>query len=212
LESEDCLPIPGEGKSLTSANYALAAAGQGKRVLLIDLDLRRPAAHLAFGLTSSSNEAGVTGYLAGKATLDEAIIRDVSGTGMDLMVSGVRAPNPGELLNEQRLSSLMAAVRARYDVIVLDTAPLLAVPDTRVIAAHADNVCLVVRADYVPKGASARVVRLLATGRTPLAGVVFNGFRERRGLIGANYSYGNYKYGTNGNPYGYGNEAYGSRD
>lgn len=204
--------IPGEGKTLTSVNFALAAAGQGKKVLLIDLDLRRPTVHLAFGLKSSSNEAGVTGYLAGKAPLEEAILHDVSGSGLDLMVSGVRAPNPGELLSGQRLSALMADVRGVYDVIVVDTAPLLAVPDTRVVAAHADNVCLVVRAEYVPKGATQRVMRLLAAGRTPLAGVVFNGFRERKRLVGLNYSYGNYKYGSSGNAYGYGNEAYGSSD
>jgi tyrosine-protein kinase Etk/Wzc len=144
--------------------------------------------------------------------LEEAILHDVSGSGLDLMVSGIRAPNPGELLNEQRLAALMTAVRGIYDVIVLDTAPLLAVPDTRVIAAHADNVCLVVRAEYVPKGATARVLQLLAAGRTPLAGVVFNGFRERKRLVGLNYSYGNYKYGYRGNAYGDGSNAYGSDD
>jgi Mrp family chromosome partitioning ATPase len=128
------------------------------------------------------------------------------------MVSGVRAPNPGELLNARRLAELMASVREIYDVIVLDSAPLLAVPDTRVVAAHADNVCLVVRAEYVPKGACTRVLRLLAAGHTPLAGVIFNGFRERKRLMGMNYSYGNYKYGSSGNAYGYGNDAYGSSD
>lgn len=202
--------IPGEGKTLTSVNFALAAAGQGKRVLLIDLDLRKPATHRAFGLQASVNEAGVTGYLAGKATLDEAILHNLCGTGLDLMVSGTRAPNPGELLNGERLASLMADARERYDVVVLDTAPLLAVPDTRVIALHADNICLVVRADYVPKRAPERVLRLLAAGRTPLAGVIFNGFRERRRLMDLNYSYGYYKYGRNGNAYSHGNESYGA--
>jgi succinoglycan biosynthesis transport protein ExoP len=202
--------IPGEGKTLTSVNFALAAAAQGKKVLLIDLDLRRPTIHLVFGLTSSSNKAGLTGYLAGKVPLEEAIIHDVSGAGLDLLISGARAPNPGELLNAQRLFALMTAVRGIYDVIVLDTAPLLAVPDTRVVAAHADNVCLVVRAEYVSKGAAARVMQLLAAGRTPLAGVIFNGFRERKRLVGLNYSYGNYKYGYRGNAYGNGRDAYGS--
>jgi polysaccharide biosynthesis transport protein len=81
-------------------------------------------------------------------------------------------------------------------VIVLDTAPLLAVPDTRLIAPHADPVCMVVRAEYVPKGAVQRVLQLLQllqTGRTPLAGVVPNAFRERRSLIAFNYSYRYYK-------------------
>jgi succinoglycan biosynthesis transport protein ExoP len=103
----------------------------------------------------------------------------------------------------------MAGARSKYDVIVLDTAPLLAVPDTRVIAPHADNVCLVIRAEYVPKGAALRVLR---AGRTPLAGVVLNAFRERRSLIDFNDSYGYYKYGSSGNAYGDGREAYGAKE
>lgn len=202
--------IPGEGKTTTSINYALAAAGQGKRVLLIDLDLRRPAVHESFGVIKDSNFKGVTNYLAGTNSFADSIIRNISGNGLDLMAAGMMAPRPGELLNGVLLAKLLAEARAEYDLIVLDTAPLLAVPDTRVIAMHADNVCLVVRAEYVPKGAAKRMLRLLESGRTPIAGVVFNGFRERRSLIGYNYSYGYYKYGSKGKPYGYGGEAYGS--
>jgi len=204
--------IPSEGKTMTSVNYALAAAGQGKRVLLIDLDLRRPSVHAVFGLARDRVHKGVTGYLAGRHSFDDSIIRNIGCTGLDLMDCGMVAPKPGELLNGTLLSSLIAEARSKYDVIVLDTAPLLAVPDTRVIAPYADNVCLVVRAEYVPKGATRRVLRLLNAGRTPLAGVVFNGFRERRSLIDFNYSYGYYKYGSSGNSYGYGREAYGSED
>jgi hypothetical protein len=68
------------------------------------------------------------------------------------------------------------------------------------------------RADYVPKGAARRVLRLLNAGRTPLAGVVFNGFREHRSLIDFNYSYGYYKYGRGVNAYGDGHEAYGAKE
>jgi polysaccharide biosynthesis transport protein len=201
--------IPGEGKTMTSVNYALAAAGQGKRVLLIDLDLRRPSVHASFGLQRDSNQKGVTGYLAGKHSFEEAITPGISGTGLDLMASGVSAPNPGELLNSTRLNSLISEAREKYDLVVLDTAPLLAVPDTRVIAPYADNICMVIRAEYVPKGAAKRAVWLLNSGRTPLAGVVLNAFRESRRLIDFNYSYGYYKYGSGGSPYGSGKETYG---
>jgi capsular exopolysaccharide synthesis family protein len=204
--------IPGEGKTVTSINYALAAAGQGKRVLLIDLDLRRPAVHKAFGLPRDGGSKGVTAYLAGKYSFAESILQNISGTGLDLMVSGMKAPNPGELLSGAQLDSFLAEARSKYDVIVLDTAPLLAVPDTRVIAKYADNLCMVIRAEYVPKGAALRVLRLLEAGHTPLAGVVLNAFRERRSLIDFNYSYGYYKYGSSGNAYGDGREAYGSKD
>lgn len=203
--------IPGEGKTLVSVNFALAAAGQGKRVLLIDFDLRRPNVHKALGLSQGSGHSGVTGYLSGKTTFDDSLTRNICGN-MDLMLSGDRSPNPGELLNGHLLTSLITEAKEKYDVIVLDTAPLLAVPDTRVLAPYADNVCLVVRAKYVPKGATERVMRLLAADRTPLAGLILNGFVERRSRIAFNYSYGYYNYSQSGNTYGAGERGYGSRE
>jgi tyrosine-protein kinase Etk/Wzc len=95
-------------------------------------------------------------------------------------------------------------------VIVLDTAPLLAVPDTRMVCALADNNCLVVRADYVPKGAVARVLTVLEEDGTKLSGLVFNGFKERRRFIGENYSYGYYSTSRYGRAYRYGYSYYGS--
>jgi capsular exopolysaccharide synthesis family protein len=203
--------IPGEGKTLVSVNFALAAAGQGKRVLLIDLDLRRPNVQKVLGVSPGNTDSGVTGYLSGKTSFDESLTRNIGGDGLDLMLAGARTPNPGELLNGNLLTSLIAEAREKYDVIVLDTAPLLAVPDTRVLARYADNVCLVVRAEYVPKGATERVMRLLAADRTPLAGLILNSFVERRSRIAFNYSYGYYKYSQSGNTYGAGDEGYGAK-
>lgn len=202
--------IPGEGKTLISANLALAAAGQGKRVLVIDLDLRKPALHKVFGLAPDSHGAGITECLAGKAALDDAI-QPVEGIeNLHLMLSGTRAPNPGELLNGTRLAELIGEARKRYDLIILDTAPLLAVPDTRVIAPFSDNLCLVARAEYTPKGAIDRALELLQTADTSPAGIVFNGFLEKRRLIGYNYSYGYYKYGQHGHAYRYGYGQHGT--
>ena len=204
--------IPGEGKSLVSVNCALAAAGQGRRTLLIDFDLRRPSVHHVFGISGGSQGPGVTGYLSGKTSFDESVTRGVGGSALDVMLSGDKAPNPGELLNGAFLTSLLEEARAKYEVVVLDTAPLLAVPDTRVLAPYVDNVCLVVRAEYVPKGATERVMRLLAADRTPLSGLVLNGFLEHRSRIASNYSYGYYKYGQTGNAYGSGDEGYGAKE
>ncbi|MEP2774890.1 MAG: polysaccharide biosynthesis tyrosine autokinase [Luteolibacter sp.] len=202
--------IPGEGKTTCSANFALAAAGQGKRVLLVDMDLRKPAQHKIFGLALDVNQAGVSGCLTGKATLDEAVFQVPGVPNLDLLLSGARAPNPGELLNGGRIAGLLAEIRGKYDVIVLDTAPLLAVPDARILAAYADNICLVVRADYVPKGAAHRAISLLESGKTAISGIVLNGFKERRRLIGGSYSYGYYKYGSNGKSSSYGYGSYGT--
>lgn len=202
--------LPGEGKSLLSANFALAAAGQGRKTLLIDLDLRKPSMHRLFGFMRSELGSGITEWLAGQAQLDDVIVHDSGAANLDVIFSGKTAPNPGELLNIAKLKQLFAEVSKRYDCIVLDSAPLLAVPDTRVIAPLADNMCLVVRAEYVPKGATLRALELLSTGDSPPSGLVVNGYTESRRMIGQNYSYGNYRLSRYGKTYQYGYGAYGA--
>jgi succinoglycan biosynthesis transport protein ExoP len=202
--------LPGEGKSLISANFALAAAGQGRRTLLIDLDLRKPDIHRQFGFVRSELGSGATEWLAGKCDFDEAVVRDLGAGNLHAMFCGARAPNPGELLNISRLKELLAIASSRYDLIVVDSAPLLAVPDTRVIAPLADNFCLVVRADYVPRGAVMRTLELLSSADSPPSGLVFNCFKENRSMIGQNYSYGGYRLSRYGRPYRYGYGSYGS--
>ena len=203
--------LPGEGKTMTSVNFALAAAAQGRRTLLIDLDLRKPAVHKAFGLEREHGQhLGATEYLANQASLGEAIIRDTGVKDFHMILSGKRAPNPGEILSAGRLEQLFEDAEPHYDVIVLDTAPLLAVPDTRIIAAVADNVCIVCRAEYVPKGAVRHLLRTLEEDGTSISGVVFNGFKEKRRLIGENNTYGYYKTSKYGKSYRYGYGAYGA--
>jgi capsular exopolysaccharide synthesis family protein len=211
--------IPGEGKTLTSVNFALAAAAQGKSVLLIDLDLRKPATHRALGLKQDVHAFGATQLLAGRCTLEEAVYRGAGIKGLDLILSGTRAPNPGELLQAKVLSALLDEARARYDVVVLDTAPVLAVPDTRMIAPLADNRCLVVRAERTPVGAVVAALELLESGGSPPAGLVFNGYSVRRRLPGYRYYsyYGNGPYSRYAGDYryqygNYGKDVYGEEE
>lgn len=201
--------IPGEGKSLTSVNFSLAAAALGKSVLLVDLDLRKPSLHRAFGRPADANGGGITGFLAGQQAFDQSICRDSGVAGLDLVLSGTRAPNPGELLDGKKIAAFLEEARARYDLIVLDSAPLLAVPETRIIAPLADNRCLVVRADATPVRAVQAAIALLREGNAVPAGLVFNGFSTRRRIPGYGYySYygaghqGGYDYGYGGRPYG----------
>jgi tyrosine-protein kinase Etk/Wzc len=203
--------IPGEGKSFISANFALAAAAQGKRVLLMDFDLRKPSLHKVFGIRADAEGIGVSGCLSGQGSFADAVIRDIAPH-LDLMPSGRRAPNPGELLGNDTLPALIAAAAAAYDVVVIDTAPVLAVPDARLVARHAHNVCLVARADYTARGAVTQAADVLASGDTKVSGIVFNGYREKRRLIAANHSYGYYAYGRRGRARQYGGTygAYGS--
>jgi capsular exopolysaccharide synthesis family protein len=202
--------LPGEGKTSTSANFALAAAAQGRKTLLIDLDLRKPSIHKIFGLTRVQEKGGITECLANQAAFEDIIIREPSQENLHIIVSGARAPNPGELLDTGRLKLILAQACRDYDVVVLDTAPLLAVPDTRIVAPLADNVCLVVRAEYTPKGAVHRVLKVLEEDNSSISGIIFNGFKEKRRLIGENYSYGYYKTSRYGRAYRYGYGAYGA--
>lgn len=202
--------LPGEGKSLVASNFALAAAGQGRRTLLIDLDLRKPSVHQMFGRIRSELGPGVTEWLAGQVALDHAIERDVGAADLHVMFCGKRAPNPGELLNVTRLKQLFAEACERYDLVVVDSAPLLAVPDTRVIAKLVDNFCLVVRANFGPRGATQRALEQLASTNIHPSGLVFNGYKECRHRIGENYSYGSYSLDRRGRPYRYGYGANGS--
>ncbi|MES2922367.1 MAG: polysaccharide biosynthesis tyrosine autokinase [Verrucomicrobiota bacterium] len=202
--------LPGEGKTLVSSNFALAAASQGKRTLLIDLDLRKPAVHKAFGLKRDSHAMGTTEVLSGQAAFAEGIYTDTGAENLHIMLAGKQAPNPGELLNASSLQEFLDSALALYDLVVIDSAPLLAVPDTRIIAAHSDNFCLVVRASFVSKGAVRRVISMLDHDDNLPSGVVLNGFSEKRRLMGQNYSYGNYQTNKYGKAYRYGYGSYGS--
>ncbi|GAA5117608.1 exopolysaccharide regulatory tyrosine autokinase VpsO [Luteolibacter yonseiensis] len=202
--------LPGEGKTMVSSNFALASAQQGKRTLLVDLDLRKPAVHKVFGLKRDSHTKGVTDVLSGQAKFEEAVFSETGAENLYMMLAGKTAPNPGELLNSSILEEFLQTALKYFDLVVLDSAPLLAVPDTRIVAPLADNFCLVVRGDYVPKAAVRRVVSLLDHDHNLPSGVVFNGFSEKRRLIGQNYSYGNYATSKYGNAYRYGYGSYGS--
>ncbi|MEI6178577.1 MAG: CpsD/CapB family tyrosine-protein kinase, partial [Verrucomicrobiota bacterium] len=193
-----------------SANFAAAAAGQGRKTLLIDLDLRKPSVHKFFGFPREQETGGITECLANLVAYQDVIIRESGHANLHLILSGKNAPNPGELLDTGRLSLILTQACQEYDVVVLDTAPLLAVPDTRIIAPLAHNLCLVVRADYVPKGAVRRVLEVMDEDGTTLSGIVVNGFKEKRFLIGENYSYASYQTSRYGRSYRYGYGSYGN--
>jgi capsular exopolysaccharide synthesis family protein len=202
--------LPGEGKTLVSSNFALAAAQQGKRTLLIDLDLRKPAVHKIFGLKRDTHHFGTTEVLSGQAKFEDGIFTDTGAEHLHIMLAGKQAPNPGELLNASTLTDFLETAVAAYDLVVIDSAPLLAVPDTRIIAPLADNFCLVIRANYAPKGAVRRAISILENDDNLPSGVILNGFSEKRRLIGQNYSYGNYQTNRYGKAYRYGYGSYGS--
>ena len=132
---------PSEGKSVTSANLAVAFASAGRRVLLIDADMRKPTQARIFGLESS---IGLSTVLAGQVSLDDAV-QPWGQTGLSLMACGSIPPNPSELLGSRHMDELVAAVRHSFDIVIIDTPPVMAATDAAVVATKADGVLLVVR-------------------------------------------------------------------
>ncbi len=210
--------LPAEGKSFTCANYALALAQQGYRVLLIDGDLRRPNLEKIFSDRADKRAAtrppGVVDYLVGETGLEEAIIRvaasevDVAksrvnaekkfttatGGQLSILPGGRRAPNPAELLSGHSFGELVAEAARLYDRVVIDSAPLLAVSDTLLMTPHVQTVSLVVRAAKTPRNAVLRAISLLATASARPAGVILNRLPHRRGA-GYYYYYASHGYG-----------------
>jgi succinoglycan biosynthesis transport protein ExoP len=186
--------LPGEGKSFTAANYALALASRGQRTLLIDADLRRPRLHAIFGVKREST--GLVDYLLTRHPL-ECHVHPTSLPALDLLLSGTKAPNPAELLSNGGFARLIAEALKRYDQVVVDTAPIHAVSDTLMLVGDIQSVCLVVRAASSPREAVLRAVRVLdGAGRRPV-GLVLNRL-PRRADLGYHRTY-YYHYGSGGN-------------
>jgi capsular exopolysaccharide synthesis family protein len=205
--------LPGEGKTLTSTNFAMASAQQGKKTLLIDFDLRKPSVHRSFGLFRSELSSGATELLAGKVTFEEAVSKDTGQENLFCLFGGVKAPNPGELLNSDSVTELLKAAEQYFDVIVIDSAPLLAVPDTRLLIPLVDNFCFVLRAEKTPKAAIRKAIELLKDDGSEPAGIVINAYEEKGGILARKYRSGYGGYGQYGKGYGYGSYgSYGSDD
>ena len=212
--------LPNEGKSFTSANYSLALAQQGYRVLLIDGDLRRPTMHKIFRFPSVRNNSaedsdlGVIDCLLGEADVasaarqipageiqivDENIavtgnILTATGGQLSVLAGGRRSPNPAEILAGPFFGRLIAEATTLYDRVVIDSAPILAVSDTLLMTPHVQTLCIVVRAAKTPRQAVCRAISLLAKSGIRPAGLVLNRLR-RSGGVGYYYHYSSHGYG-----------------
>lgn len=201
-------PVPGDGKSTLSANLAITMAQSGRRVLLIDADFRRPRIAKLFGIDAV---VGMAAVCAGKAELDDATYPSHVAN-LSIMPGGKRPSNPAELLSSNRFEELIEILREKYDIVIVDTPPLLAVSDPGAVAAVVDGVVLTMRLRRNVRPLATRAARILESVDARLLGVVVNGVSAEAGY-GYNYSYndyryayrygGNYQYGY-GNRYGYG--------
>ena len=192
--------IPGEGKTTVAAELAAAFAMNKERTLLVDLDLRRPA--LSGTFPDLNGGPGIVEVLAGQASIQD-VFSDTEIENLTVVGSGAKAPNPSELLNEGEFNSLLENLIPQFDRIILDSAPVLPVADSRLLAKHAHAVILVVRTRKTPIGAMIRACDLLkASSGAKLGGVVVNGMKRSGGSNYLGYKglgeYGGEEYGYYG--------------
>ncbi len=171
--------LPGEGKTTAAINLALVTAlSVGRRVLLVDCDLRRPNVHRALGIRP---EAGLAEVLSGDATLDQAIAR-AEGADLDVLPVRTRPSNPSELLGSPGMAKLIVELASRYDRVILDTPPALGLPDAKAVADQCDGLVMVVRADSTPQEDVQTVLELL--DRRRVLGLLLNGSTAEQGRYG----------------------------
>lgn len=162
---------PGEGKSTTTANLAVVFAQQGKKVLLVDADLRKPTMHYTFNLT---NTFGLTSVLTRQVTLDEAIT-ETKEQNLFVLPSGPIPPNPAELLGSKAMDHFFEeALQDVFDLIIFDTPPLLAVTDAQILANKCDGSILVISSGKTEKDMVVKAKEMLGTANGKLLGVVLN--------------------------------------
>lgn len=166
---------PGEGKSTTAANLAVVFAQQGKRVLLVDADLRKPTVHYTFRV---ENIYGLTRVLMRQVSLTDAV-QPSDLEHLDILPSGPIPPNPAELLGSKHMEEFLEEAKAKYDVVIMDTPPVLVVTDAQVLTNRVDASLLVVSSGKTDKDGALKAKELLNAGKGKLIGVVLNGVDQK---------------------------------
>ena len=161
---------PGEGKSTTVANMAVVFAQQGKKTLLIDGDMRKPTTHYTFNI---ENIRGLTNILTNKDTFSNCIQKtDVEL--LHVLTTGPIPPNPAELLSSQTMVNLLDTAYKEYDMVLIDTPPLLAVTDAQVLANQCDGTILVIKSGETQVEAAIKAKELLVSANAKIIGTVLN--------------------------------------
>lgn len=193
---------PGEGKSTTSANIAIALAQGGNKVLLIDADLRKSVQHKIFGL---KNKKGLSTAISRMHGIDECISRDVMEN-LDVMTAGPIPPNPSELLASASMDALLEKLSAQYNYIIIDTPPVNVVTDSMELAKNISGIIIVVRYAVSTTDEVETAMKKVEFSQMDMLGFILNDIKTRH----AGKYYSKYKYGK-GYYYKYGYGYYGKK-
>lgn len=177
---------PGEGKSTTITNLAVTFAQSEKKVVLIDADLRKPTAHHTFSI---SNRYGLSSIISQQCSLEEGIqVTDIPN--LDVITSGAIPPNPAEMMGSKRMTATIEQLRQMYDIVLIDTPPLLAVTDAQIVATKSDGVILVVDQGKVKRDIASKAVKNLESVNARILGVVLNNVKRKANEEAYYYYYG----------------------
>ena len=180
-----CSSMQGEGKSITVLNLAATYAEDGKKVIAVDLDFRRPKLHRAF---RQENKNGITDVLAGNVSLEEAIIH--GDNGIDCLNRGTKAPYPTVVLGSEQMGKLFEELRKQYEYIIVDCPPILAVSDAAIISKLCDGCLFVISQSKTEKNAARESIKILKENNITILGCVFCGITAK----GSSYYNSKYKY------------------
>ncbi|MBL6952718.1 MAG: polysaccharide biosynthesis tyrosine autokinase [Alphaproteobacteria bacterium] len=188
--------LPYEGKTMLSLNLARVAAASGQRVLLIDGDLRRPRLHKSLGI---ANDKSIVELLNGELQMDE-VCHVEDGTGLVVIPGKAVHANPMDLLNSHAMRNLVNGLRGRYDQVIIDAPPILAVSDIKVIGQYSDKIIYCIKWNDTPREAAVAGLRQVIDAHLPLAGTVLTHVDVKK--------HAQYGYGDSGDYYGRHKEYY----
>jgi capsular exopolysaccharide synthesis family protein len=184
-------PTPGDGKSTVAANLAVVMAQSGRKVLLIDCDLRRQTQHIRFGI---GNHVGVTSVISGEAHLEQAI-QETALKNLSILTSGPSCANPAEILTTEDFSTFMSDVRRLFDFVIIDTPPVLPVTDPVIISNYVDALYMPIRIRSGVQVKSQKAIEAMTLVGQDVDGIIINGLTRKEA---GSYSYGGYGYKTYG--------------
>jgi succinoglycan biosynthesis transport protein ExoP len=191
-------PGPAEGKSTVSSNLAIAISEVGRRVLLIDADMRRPRQHEIFSL---DNKRGLSTLLHDKTALNgdcslHGVIQETKIPGLSILPSGPSTSSSTNLLINPHMAHLLKYLKGQYDIILIDTPPMLQIPDARVVGRLVDSVVMVIRANKTTRGAAMAACQRFSEDGTKILGTILNDWNAKQSPDGyyGDYSYKNYSY------------------